>query len=184
MGLNHKLIICMKKSDIVTMPEYFDRYINLVDDINLNDALMANGLSLLNTEKLNLEKLANKVYEPGKWTVNDILQHIIDTERIFIYRALRFARNDNTVLPGFDENTYAVEAKASNRTLESLIHEFDITRQSSICFFKSLDEVQLLRTGNCFNKNISVLAIGFTLAGHLIHHLNVIKERYYPLILN
>lgn len=164
------------------MPEYFDRYINLVDDVNLKDALNINGIGLLNNEKANLEKLEDKVYEPGKWTVNDILQHIIDTERIFTYRALRFARNDNTVLPGFDENTYAAEANASKRTLDSIIQEFDVTRQSSLCFFNSLTEDQLLRTGICFNKNISVLAIGFTLAGHLIHHLNIIRERYYPLI--
>ncbi len=172
----------MKKSDIELMPAYFDRYINLNDDINLNESLLLNGSNIIQSERLKLEQLGDKVYAPGKWTIKDILQHIIDAERIFAYRALRFARNDKTPLAGFDENTYAEEAKTGHRTLEEIIDEFDVTRKSTVSMFNSFTKEQLLHTGISNNKEISVLAIGFTISGHLIHHIGVIKERYYPLL--
>ena len=111
----------MKRSDIQPLPEYFDRYINLADDIELIDALEK---SLDNLNKLPLDKwnaIGDKVYAPGKWTIKDIVQHITDTERIFSYRALRFARNDSTKLPGFEESDFAREAKASRRSLTDLL---------------------------------------------------------------
>lgn len=172
----------MKRSDINPMPVYFDRYINLVADVPLNEAMQQ---SLTDIDNFPLDKwtaLGDTVYAPGKWTVKDILQHIIDTERIFAYRALRFGRNDKTVLPGFEENDFAEEALAKGRTLEDLIEELKTLRQSSMQLFASFTDDMLQRTGTAFNSTISVLAVGFTLIGHQIHHLNVLKERYYPLV--
>lgn len=171
------------KSDIKTMPEYFDRYINLVEDIDVISAL-ENGIPFLKSEISNLEKMDNLVYAPGKWTVKDILQHIIDNERIFCYRAMRFARKDETPLPGVDENYHAANAHANERSLEDLVNEFNYTRQSTIALFKSFTEDMLMSEGIGFNKKTSVLAIGFLLSGHLIHHFNVIRERYYPLLIS
>ena len=172
----------MTKSEISFMPEYFDRYINLVEDIELKEALNKYGPEMFLKEKINLENIGDRVYAAGKWTVKDILQHLIDTERIFNYRALRFARNDKTILPGFDENIYADVSDANNRSLDDLLNEYVAVRQSAIALFGSFDKKMLNSEGVCFDKNISVLSIGFVLAGHPLHHLNVIKERYYPLI--
>lgn len=172
----------MKRSDINPMPAYFDRYINLVADVSLNEAMQQ---SLTDIDNFPLDKwtaLGDNVYAPGKWTVKDILQHIIDTERIFTYRALRFSRNDKTVLPGFEENDFAEEALAKGRTLEDLIQELKTVRQSSMQLFASFTDDMLQRIGTAFNSHISALAVGFTLIGHQIHHLNVLEERYYPLL--
>ena len=105
----------MKKSDIKEMPVYFDRYINSIDDIELSDALENYGPNLLSINKQSLMNAGDKVYAPGKWTVKEIIQHLIDSERVFSYRALRFARNDRTELPGYDENIYAAESNSGKR---------------------------------------------------------------------
>lgn len=172
----------MFKQQINLLPEYFDRYISCVPDIDLTDALSIYGYEMINAEKRTLSQIGHNVYAPGKWTIRDILQHLIDTERIFSYRALRIARYDQTPLAGFDENEYVKNAHASGRKLNDLIEEFDIVRQSTTLLYKSFNEEDLIREGYIFKSNISVLALGFTIAGHVMHHMNVIKERYYPLI--
>lgn len=172
----------MKRSDINPMPVYFDRYINLVADIDLVAAIQQ---SLDDIGRFPLDKwiaLGDRVYAPGKWTIKDMLQHIIDTERIFTYRALRFARHDSTILPGFEEDDFANAAQANARPLEDLLAELTTMRQSSLQLFASFTDEMLQRTGKAFKSDISVLAIGFTLIGHQIHHLNVLAERYYPLL--
>ena len=172
----------MTKSDIPVMPQYFDRYINLAEDIELIDALSqaASFDNLLPTETA--EALGEVRYAPGKWTIQDIIQHLIDTERIMTYRALRFARNDQTTLPGFDEGLFGQTARATQRSLTDLYDEYALNRQSTIALFRSFDEAMLVRSGICFNQTISVLAIGFLLVGHPIHHINIIRERYLPLL--
>lgn len=172
----------MTKSDIQTLPKYFDRYIHQVPDIELLEAMnqFGSGYMLASEEQMN--RLGHQIYAPGKWTIHDIIQHIIDAERIFVYRALRFARKDNTKLPGFDENLFAASASASRRSLDGLLEEFAAVRNATICMFRSFDDEELMSTGISSNAEISVLALGFTLTGHVIHHMNVIQERYLPLI--
>ncbi len=119
----------MKKSDIKEMPDYFDRYINLLEDMRLSEAMDKYGKNLFDKNKEKLRKVGDKVYAPGKWTVKDILQHLIDTERIFNYRAFTFARNDKTELPGFEENDYAVQTTAGKRSLDELLMEFENVRK-------------------------------------------------------
>jgi len=162
------------------MPEYFDRYINLVEDIDVVDALKKYGVEWFDKNKL--KQLGDRVYEPGKWTVKEMIQHLIDAERIFTYRALRYARNDKTVLSGFDENTYVPNSDAGRRNLDDLFVEFNAVRQSTVCLYQSFSNEMLEREGISFNRNISVLAIGFTIVGHALHHNKVLADRYYKLI--
>jgi hypothetical protein len=117
-------------------------------------------------------------YAEGKWTIKEIIQHVIDTERIFSYRALRISRNDKTPLPGFDENEYVINTDANNRHLQSLLTELSLVRQSTIALFKSFTPMQLERLGVASNNDISVRAIGFILIGHQKHHQKIFMERY------
>lgn len=117
-------------------------------------------------------------YAEGKWTIKDILQHLIDAERIFSYRALRFARNDQTDLPGFEENDYADQANADKRTVMQLLTELSAVRHSTILMFKSFSEKELLRIGTANNNPMSVRALGFVIIGHQNHHQRVFSERY------
>jgi hypothetical protein len=170
----------MRRSDIHLMPEYFDRYINLVENIPVIEALEKYS-QLTSEDNIELfKKIGDKVYAPGKWTIKSIIQHIIDAERIMSYRALCFARRDSTNLPGFDEDHFAMHTNADSRPLNNLLEEFTIVRKSSIALFKSFDDNMLQQTGTANNRSISVLALGFVISGHQLHHLNVISERYLP----
>jgi len=173
----------MKRTDIQQMPKFFDRYILQVEDIELLEGLKKNA-SLFEDEAIKdkLLALGDQVYAPDKWTAKDILQHIIDTERIMAYRALRISRNDATPLPGFDENFFAANTTAANRTVDDLLEEFQIVRQSSILLFKNMTASMLQYEGIGSNQPIAPLALGFVLIGHPTHHLKVLKERYFPLV--
>ena len=117
-------------------------------------------------------------YAEGKWTIKDIIQHIIDTERIFAYRALRISRNDKTPLPGFEENDYVDNTNANERNLQGLLTEMAVVRQATLSLFKSFSKEQLMRIGTASNNEISVRAIGFIVVGHQKHHQKVFQERY------
>lgn len=172
----------MKKSDVSRNPSYFDTYINQVDDIDLKEAFRQSiaALDALDLEKLHT--LGDRVYAPGKWTIRELLQHITDCERVFAYRALRFSRNDQTALPGFDENLFAEYSGANRRTLEEVLAELRAVRESTRLLFDSFDEAALRRTGIMFKSELPVLAVGFIVAGHQIHHLRIMEERYFPLL--
>lgn len=175
----------MKPNEINPKPQFFDRYIDLVDDIELIDALEEYAPEAVFSNLDALEALGDKVYAPGKWTVKDIIQHCIDTERIMSYRALRFARNDQTPLPGFEENGYAQNTMATQRTLEDLLDEFEIVRAATLVLFDNFNEEMLIRSGmggSLSKVPISVAALGFMVVGHAIHHQNIIDERYLPLL--
>lgn len=117
-------------------------------------------------------------YAPGKWTIKELLAHIVDDERIYAYRALRFARNDETELPGFDQEAYAVESGANERTLDDILEEFDVVRRATIALFNSFEERVLKRSGLANGNVMSVRAAAYHIAGHELHHVNIIKERY------
>lgn len=117
-------------------------------------------------------------YAIGKWTVKDILLHIIDTERIFVYRALRIARQDKSPMSGFEQDDYVISGNANGRSMDSLIDEYISVRKATINLFKSFTENQLKSTGVASNSPVSVRAIGYIIAGHENHHNTVIKERY------
>ena len=117
-------------------------------------------------------------YAEGKWTIKDIIQHVIDTERIFAYRALRFSRNDKTPLPSFEENDYAENTDSNKRSIQDLLTELSAVRHSTLLFYKSLSQEQLKRIGTASNNPISVRALGFVMIGHQRHHQKVFEERY------
>ena len=117
-------------------------------------------------------------YAEGKWTIKEILGHLIDDERIYSYRALRFARNDSTELPGFDQERYAEYSDANNREINDLLDEFTLVRQSTIALFKSLDDAAFMRSGVADGKRVTVRALSYHIAGHELRHMNIIRERY------
>ncbi len=117
-------------------------------------------------------------YAEDKWSLKELLQHIIDSERVFAYRALAFARKDENTLPSFDENDYADNSKANTRQWRELVHEFSIVRQSTVFLFNSFSNDALQQIGKASNYTIEVSLIGFVIAGHLNHHLKIIRERY------
>jgi uncharacterized damage-inducible protein DinB len=117
-------------------------------------------------------------YSEGKWTIKEIIQHLIDSERVFSYRALRISRNDNTPLPGFDENYYVANSNGKERSLQSLLTEMAVVRQSTLSLFNSFSEEQLTKIGIASNREVSVRAIGFIIIGHQKHHQKIFEERY------
>jgi uncharacterized damage-inducible protein DinB len=123
------------------------------------------------------EKLTYR-YAKNKWTIKEILVHIIDDERIYAYRALCFARNDKTELPGFEQDDYALFSNANERSIENILNEYEAVRNATITLFESFDEAALLRKGIANKNGATVRALGYHLAGHELHHINIIKEKY------
>ena len=125
------------------------------------------------------EEGAAFAYAPGKWTVKEVLGHLIDTERVMVYRALRFARNDVTPLSGFDENLYAAEGRFATRPIGSLVAELATVRASTVSFFEGLPPDAWLRAGAANNYRLSVRGLGYVIAGHELHHVAILKDRYH-----
>ena len=159
---------------------YFEQYIKLVT----NNLSIIENLETAQKEFDNLlrnlpEKKHDFAYAEGKWTLKELIQHIIDTERIFCYRALCFARNDKTELPGFDQDIFVDNDNANQRNYYDLLDEMETLRKSTIQLFKSFSDQALLRIGVASGNSISVRALGFLFSGHQLHHLNIVKERYF-----
>lgn len=171
----------MKKSAIEADPGYFRKYIDLAGDGELDGELEDSLHSLETIDAGILERVGDRTYSPGKWTLKAVLQHMIDTERVFQYRALRFARNDRTPLHGFEQDDFARNAGAEKRDFTALLEELKTVRRSTILLFGSLPEEALQRTGMASGAKLSVLALGFLIIGHQVHHLNIIRTRYLPL---
>jgi hypothetical protein len=124
------------------------------------------------------EKKGSHSYAPGKWTVKQLIQHMIDAERVFAYRAMCIARGEQQPLPSFEENDYANNATAENRTLQGLISELMLMRQASLTLFRHFSTTELERTGITSGYPSTVNAIGFIIVGHAIHHMNILQKRY------
>ena len=162
---------------------YYAGYINLVPaDTNPLLALREQPQQLHDAFAHLTHEQAHAVYAPGKWTTKQILLHIVDCERIFAYRALRFARGDAQSLTGFDENEYAETGAANARSMSSLLHEYDTNRAATLALLESFTDEQLDRKGTANNAEMSVRALVFILAGHELHHLHVFRERYLPVL--
>lgn len=157
-------------------PEWAAKYVSLVegDVIELLQRQAKEFSDFINS----LIEKADYSYAPGKWTIKEMLGHIIDTERILTYRLLCFARAEGRPLPGFGEDEYVMAAHFQDRSLLSFSEEFSLLRKSNLYLFRSLNETELNRTGIANGQQISVRALLYFIAGHLIHHAQVIKERY------
>lgn len=160
-------------------PTYYHNYITLVKEGNLVDRLAS---QITETDQL-LGKLsdfdANYTYAPGKWTVKEVIGHVNDIERVMSYRLLRISRGDQTPIAGVNEDEYVKEAFYQSRTISDLLEEFKTIRQSTISLVKGTHETAWGRIGKANNESISVRAIGYIIAGHHLHHLTILKERYF-----
>ena len=169
----------MSRPVLESLPVLLQDEIKLVEQDNLEDAFMKQQEVVPFLQNIPVEKW-NYRYAEGKWSIGEVIQHIIDAERILCNRALVIARKDtSTPLLSFDENHYGVAAKAANRSKEDIISELSAVQLSTLKLFESFDEEQLKTTGTVNNYTIDVNALGFVICGHTVHHLNIIKERYF-----
>jgi|TARA_B110000971_G_scaffold219950_1_gene262263 uncharacterized damage-inducible protein DinB len=159
---------------------YFEQYLELVgfDNKTIIENLESSQIAFEKVFRNLPEEKHVFSYALGKWTIKELIQHIIDTERIFSFRALSFARNDQTAMPGFDHDAFVANDNANERDYYDLLDEMKVLRTSTIQLFKSFSEEALLRMGVASNNKISVRALGYLFSGHQIHHLNIVKERY------
>lgn len=161
-----------------TVPHYYKNYVKQVEESDLLQALRISGHRSLELVHSIPENKADFKYRPDKWTIRELLCHVIDAERIFAYRALRFGRNDKTPLSSFEENDYAPQANASGRSLQKIAMEMAHLRSSTIDLFEGFTPDMLLRKGPVNKNELSVISLGFIIAGHETHHCNILKERY------
>lgn len=168
----------MPRPDSSKVFSYFLRYIDQVEENDLMPALKNQAASF--TEFLNSIPADKRLYRyaEGKWSIQEVLQHIIDCERIFAYRALCFSRKETQPLPGFEEDLYADNSNADNRKWDDLVEEFKAVRKTTEMLFASFSKEQLQATGVASGNPNYVLALGFIMAGHVNHHQKVMKERY------
>ena len=159
---------------------YYANYVMQVPDGDFLETLETQLKKLTRLLEPLSEKQADFRYAPGKWSIKEMLGHINDAERIFACRLLRIARGDQTPLPSFEQDDYIKTANSSERTLASLLEEFASIRHASITLIRSLDDASFLRRGTASGKEVSALAIAFIVAGHAIHHQNILEQRYLP----
>lgn len=161
--------------------EYHSFYQPYINQVDLNNSIIVNLQESLHAVFNLLGNITNKKinyrYAPNKWTIKQLTQHLIDTERVLSYRALAISRKENSNLPGFNENAYVDNANI-HTNFTDLLKEFSLLRKSNIAMFKNFTPKMLQQTGYANNTEISVKAIGYIMSGHILHHLKVIEERY------
>ncbi|MFA7420457.1 MAG: DinB family protein [Melioribacteraceae bacterium] len=157
---------------------YYRKYVNLVPEGSI--------LKILNEQVSAAEKFFGEIseeksklrYAENKWSIREVLGHIIDTERIFAYRALRFSRNDKTTLPGFEQDDFVPNSNHDNTLLNDLVEEFILVRKANLKMFASFSDEMWIRIGIASENAMSVRALAYNLAGHFIHHIAVVEEKY------
>jgi uncharacterized damage-inducible protein DinB len=159
-------------------PAYYERYISKIQETDIISFLKKQHDDFLHLIQSIPEEKTMYAYAPGKWTVKELLCHVIDAERIFAYRALTFARKDPNKLPGFEEDDYAKNSFANERTMQSLAEEFSHLRLSNMVMFSSFSNEILKQKGIANNNEVSVNAIQYIMAGHVLHHTAILNERY------
>ena len=169
------------KSNQLPVNEYADfykSYIQVLENVELQEELEISLHKFIKfVQNIPMDKFDYR-YADGKWTIKEIIQHLIDSERVFSYRALRISRNDLTPLPGFDENSFVENTNANERSLQGLLTEMAVVRQATLSLFNSFSIEQLRRMGTASNHAISVRAIGFIIIGHQEHHQKIFQKRY------
>ena len=166
------------RPDATEYEPHYAPYIALVPDgdiVALLGSQLENTLALLSTVT---EVKSGAAYAPGKWSIKELLGHLTDTERIFAYRALRIGRNDRTPLSGFEQDDYVANTNFNARTLVGLMDEFAAVRRANIQLFKYFTDEEWQRRGTANGKEISTRALAYNIAGHELHHLNILKSRY------
>lgn len=160
-------------------PAYFENYFKKVNGNNPVE-ILSKQLNEMNNLLINLnDEQANKSYAKGKWSVKEVLGHLIDTERVMSYRALAIARGEKQSLPGFEQDDYVKEADFNSRKINDLLEEYKKIRESTISLFETFDENIYDKKGTANNSPVTVRAIMFMIPGHEKHHINILKERYF-----
>ncbi|MBF9255566.1 DinB family protein [Pontibacter sp. 172403-2] len=159
-------------------PETYQHYMDQLPEGDVMYLLDKHSTDLRHMFRHISDERAEQSYAEGKWTIKELLQHLIDTERIFTYRALCIGRGDKQLLPGYDENLYAYNSLANIRLLESILEEYEQVRRSSLLLFRSFTSEMLDQVGNANGKPVSVRAIIHMVAAHEMHHINILQTRY------
>ena len=157
---------------------YYERYISLIIDNDIVTVLAGQLTELQDLFTALPEERGTYAYETGKWTIKEVLSHLIDGERIFAYRVFRIARGDKTPIEGFEQDGYIENSHANERSFAELLDEFNLLRRANVLFFKNLDNDDWVRTGTANNVEISVRAIAFVMVGHIRHHITILRSRY------
>ncbi|WP_420575572.1 DinB family protein [Ekhidna sp.] len=164
--------------DLVNVPEFYQGYVKSLGQGDLVPLLLKTGDEFIEFGRGLSEAQGAYRYAEDKWSIKEVIQHVIDSERIFAYRALRFARNDKTEIPGFEQNDYVPESNADNRPIHGLMTEFTNVRASTVDLFTSFTNEMKQQTGVSNKVEMSVEALGYIISGHQNHHLTIIYERY------
>jgi len=157
---------------------YYGRYIDRVPDGDILELLEAQLPEVMDVLDDVGEDRAGYRYEPGKWSIREVIGHIADTERVMAYRAMRIARKDRTPLPGFDENDFVANANFETRTLLSLVDEWATVRRATQALLEGLDPSAADERGTASENPVSVRALAYIIHGHVLHHLTILRERY------
>ncbi len=168
----------IKKPSIEEVPAFYQGYVRPLPETGIIDYLGKQTDSFmvwLSGLTADQQKWA---YADGKWTVAEVVGHIIDTERVFAFRVMSIARGETGALPGFDQNAYVEQGRFNERDFRSLVDEFEFLRQSNLVMLKSLDDQGIANTGNANGTTMSLCTIVYIMAGHLNHHMNIFKEKY------
>jgi len=175
MGSNQ---LTMGRPEATEYAPYYERYISLVTAPDIVAQLQEQINETTAKFSSAGESKADFRYAPGKWSVKEVLGHLIDTERIMAYRALRISRNDPKPIEGFDQDDYVRNAPHGRCRLQDLVEEFACVRKASVCLFRSLDADAWLRRGTANKAEVSVRALAYIIAGHELHHRNLLVEKY------
>ena len=168
----------MTRPESIEYDPYYERYISLIGGDDPAAPLEAQPAQLRELLGGQSEDRGSHVYAEGKWTIKEVLSHVIDGERIFAYRALRISRGDETPIEGFEQDGYIENSHANERSFADLLDEFELLRRANMSQFRMLREADWSRTGTANNVSISVRALAFIMAGHVAHHVNILRERY------
>jgi uncharacterized damage-inducible protein DinB len=168
----------MTRPDASEYASYFEKYTSLVPAGDIVETLSRQLESTLSTLRGITEEQSDSRYAEGKWSIKELLGHIIDGERIFSYRALRFARGDRTPLSGFEQDDYVAGGNFAERSMSDLIEEFEHVRRASLSLFRHLNAEAWTRNGEASDNQISVRALAHIIAGHETHHIRILRERY------
>ena len=168
----------MNRPETHEFDPYYNTYISLIEGDNVLPALDAQSAEMSAIFSEIPEEKGTFAYAEGKWTVKEVLSHLIDGERIFAYRFLRISRGDETPIEGFEQDGYIENSNANNRSFASLIDEFDMQRRSNMLMLRNLSDEGSRRMGTASEKTISARAIAYIMAGHVRHHIRILNERY------
>lgn len=168
----------MQRPEKTEYNEYYDRYVSLVAEAEIIAALENQLRETSEIFKTIPDEKSTFAYAEGKWTIKELIGHLIDGERIFAYRALRISRGDETPIEGFEQDGYVENAPFNDYEFSGLIEEFELVRKSSILFFRHLKETDWTRTGTASDSPVSVRALAYIMVGHVRHHTNILREKY------